>query len=136
MTLNIHECLMECISKALNHQGFDGRTDLFESGLSSVGRAMKLLSLLSGAFSRPVSLRDLRDHPTPEALEAFLSAAPETEEPLPRPDYPLTQTQLGILAESLASPDSTVYNVPLLLRLSPRVDLPRLKKAVESAKTA
>ena len=133
MTLNIHECLMECISKALNRQGFDGRTDLFESGLSSVGRAMKLLSLLSGAFSRPVSLRDLRDHPTPEALEAFLSAAPETEEPLPRPDYPLTQTQLGILAESLASPDSTVYNVPLLLRLSPRVDLPRLKKAVESA---
>lgn len=48
----------------------------------------------------------------------------------------MTQTQYGILAESLAHPDSTVYNVPFLYRLSDKVDIARLKSAIEAAVSA
>ena len=50
--------------------------------------------------------------------------------------FPLTQTQYGIIAESLAQPDSTVYNVPYLYRLSDRIDIARLKSAIEAAVSA
>ena len=50
--------------------------------------------------------------------------------------YPLTQTQSGILVESLSHPDTTIYNVPFLYRLSGKLDLARLKKAVEEAVAA
>ena len=43
--------------------------------------------------------------------------------------YPLAQNQKGILAECLANPDTTIYNLPVLYRLSDRLDLMRLKKA-------
>ena len=50
--------------------------------------------------------------------------------------YPLTQAQSGILVESLSHPDTTVYNVPFLYRLSGKLDLVRLKKAIEEAVAA
>ena len=50
--------------------------------------------------------------------------------------YPLPQNQKGILAECLAKPDTTIYNLPVLYRLSDRLDLMRLKKAVETAAAA
>ena len=49
------------------------------------------------------------------------------------PDYPLTQTQAGILAEALAHPDTTVYNIPSLYRLPDGIDPERLARAVEDA---
>ncbi|MBQ3841089.1 MAG: amino acid adenylation domain-containing protein [Ruminiclostridium sp.] len=50
--------------------------------------------------------------------------------------YPLPQSQKGILVESLSRPDTTVYNIPNLYRLSDKLDLMRLKKAVETAVAA
>ena len=50
-----------------------------------------------------------------------------------RKDYPLTQTQAGILTESLLQPDTTIYNIPMLYRISEKVDLQRLKSALEAA---
>ncbi|MBR5091319.1 MAG: amino acid adenylation domain-containing protein [Ruminiclostridium sp.] len=50
--------------------------------------------------------------------------------------YPLSQAQKGILVESLSHPDTTVYNIPHLFRLSVRLDLMRLKEAVETAVAA
>lgn len=47
-------------------------------------------------------------------------------------DYPLTQTQRGIFVESVANAGTTIYNIPFLFRLSDKVDLQRLKTAVEN----
>ncbi|MBR1635504.1 MAG: amino acid adenylation domain-containing protein [Lachnospiraceae bacterium] len=45
--------------------------------------------------------------------------------------YPLTQTQLGIYFDCLKYPDSTIYNIPCLYRLSAQVDMERLAKALK-----
>ena len=45
--------------------------------------------------------------------------------------YTLTQTQLGIYFDCLKYPDSTIYNIPCLYRLSAQVDMERLAKALK-----
>ena len=45
-------------------------------------------------------------------------------------DYPITQTQSGIFVECISAPDTTVYNIPILLRLGNNVDTTRLAEAV------
>ena len=54
-------------------------------------------------------------------------------EELQEKSFPLTQTQEGILAECLADPESTGYNVANLFKLSEKVDLKRLTGAIEKA---
>ena len=56
-----------------------------------------------------------------------------TKEELQERSFPLTQTQEGILAECLADPESTGYNVANLFKLSEKVDLKRLAEAIEQA---
>jgi len=48
-------------------------------------------------------------------------------------EYPLSKTQLGILAESLAAADTALYNIPCLYRLADGVDAHRLRDAVRKA---
>lgn len=50
--------------------------------------------------------------------------------------YPLPQSQKGILVECISHPNTTVYNIPYLYRLSDKLDLMRLKKAIETAAAA
>jgi len=52
------------------------------------------------------------------------------------PDYGITKTQEGIFVESTAHPQSCVYNIPVLLELSERIDLEKLKTAVKEAVNA
>ena len=47
------------------------------------------------------------------------------------PDYPLTKTQLGIFIESQAYAGTTIYNIPFLFKISDKVDINRLKTAIE-----
>ena len=53
----------------------------------------------------------------------------------PLPDYPvgLSQTQLGIYAESMAHQGEPSYNNPLLLKLDASIDADKLAKAIEMA---
>ncbi|MBO7664183.1 MAG: amino acid adenylation domain-containing protein, partial [Clostridia bacterium] len=47
--------------------------------------------------------------------------------------YPLSRTQLGILAESLSAPGTTIYNIPCLVKLDDSVDPARLRSALQEA---
>lgn len=109
------------------------------------------------ASSRPVTYRELEENARPETSRQISKGFGKDGNPFTgrkdRTDrgsdrrakpgevaaqayYPLTQTQYGILAESLAHPDSTLYNVPFLYRLSGRVNIARLKSAIEAAVSA
>lgn len=46
---------------------------------------------------------------------------------------PLSKTQMGIYAESMAFPESTLYNVPLLGKLGEHISVERLKNAIAKA---
>lgn len=43
--------------------------------------------------------------------------------------YPLLQSQMGVFLECIQIPDSTQYNLPLMISLSSDVDLDRLTQA-------
>ncbi|SEH21110.1 non-ribosomal peptide synthetase [Selenomonas sp. KH1T6] len=121
--------------EVLGHKEFGIATDLYETGLSSLG-AIRLNVLLSKAFEVPVTTRDLRDNSTVAALETFLSAREPLENYALLPDYPLTKNQEGVLVECMENPHTTMYNIPILFKLSPRVEIPRLKTALETALAA
>lgn len=127
MKSDVRKRLIACIANTLGHREVASNTDFFAAGLNSIGRTEKLVYALSKEFGVPISIRDLREHPNIEALEAFLLAERSGTDHNPQADYPLTQTQLGILVETVDHPNATTYNCPLLLRVSDKLDLQRLK---------
>lgn len=48
-------------------------------------------------------------------------------------NYPLSQVQLGVVAETLKSAENGGYNFPFLISLPEETDLPRLARALETA---
>lgn len=124
--------IFACAARSIGHGEFDKTTDLFEAGLGSIG-VIRLSSLLDKTFGLPVSIRDIRENPTVEALEAFLSSRTGQKDYELMEDYPLTQTQLGILTETNLHPDTTIYNIPLLFKLSDKLNIEKLKTSLEQA---
>jgi len=123
----------DCAADAIGHHDFGIDTDLENAGLSSIG-LMRLNVLLSKAFNCIVRTSDVKDLHTVRELAAYLSGAAETAKDYGLRDrYPLSGVQQGILVECMANPNSTIYNIPLLLKLDPAVDLKRLKAALAAA---
>ena len=126
------EQIFEYVADALGHREFDRTTDIREAGLTAAGKTLKLIRGLSAAFGRNISIRDIRENPTVEKLERFLSGDQPQKKYDLQEDYPLTETQKGILADSLVNPETTIYNLPFYVKLPDSVDPERLKKAVET----
>lgn len=124
--------IFDIISEVVGHREFGIRTDLYEAGLNSIG-SVKLNVALADAFGVTVRTADIRANATVEKLEAFLFHAEKAAEYETRADYPITETQSGLFTECMASPASTVYNIPLLIKLGAGVDPERLADAVRKA---
>ncbi|MBQ4424779.1 MAG: amino acid adenylation domain-containing protein [Lachnospiraceae bacterium] len=125
----------DCAAEALGHRDFGVDTDLEEAGMSSIA-AMRLNVLLSKAFSKTVRISDLKEMHTVRDLAAFMSGAEEEKTYELRETYPLSGVQQGVLVECMSNPNSTLYNIPILLKLDPSVDLARLKDAITAAVNA
>ena len=123
--------IFDCIAEVIGSSAFGITDDIFDAGLTSIG-AIKLNVMLSSAFNVPVTIKDLRSYSTVQAMETFFAQSGEAETFELLPDYPITQTQNGIFVECVAHPDSTVYNIPYLFRLSDSVDTEKLKGAAEA----
>lgn len=125
--------IFDCVAEVIGHRDFGVTTDIYRAGLTSIG-AVKLNAVLSKAFDGAVVRnRDLKENNTVEKLEQFLLRSGKEEKFEIQDAYPLTQTQNGIFVECAANPGSTIYNIPFLLKLDERVEIPRLKAAVEAA---
>ncbi len=125
----VQQKILDIIAKVIGTNEFGINTNIYLAGLTSIG-AVKLNVLLSNAFDKTVQTKDLKENDTVEKLEKFLTEEVAQEEYEILPDYPLTKNQEGIFVESLARPDSTIYNIPVLLELSEKLDLEKLKKAL------
>ena len=123
--------IFDCIAEVIGSAAFGITDDIFDAGLTSIG-AIKLNVMLSSAFHVPVTIKDLRSHNTVQALEGFFGQSGEAESFELLSDYPITQTQNGIFVECVARPDSTVYNIPFLFKLSDTVDTQKLRDAAEA----
>ncbi len=124
--------ILEAAAEILGYDAFGITTSLFEAGLTSIG-VLRLNAALAGLFDVPMKISDIRENDTVQKLEAFLASAAPQKEYAVLPDYPVTQTQNGIFIESMAAPDTTVYNIPVLLKLGNGIDLQRLRDAVKKA---
>ena len=107
-------------------------SDLLEAGLSSLG-AIRLCSEIRAAFNVAIKTSELADNSTVEDLERLIGAAGPTRTYELRDEYPLSQTQTGILIEVLRHPGTTMYNLPELYTLDASVDIDRLAEALRAA---
>ncbi len=119
----------ECVAEALGHREFGVLTDIERAGLSSIG-AMRLTVLLSKAFNRTARISDMKElHNVRDIVKFFTSSTEEISYAVQK-SYPLSSVQQGVYVECIAKPGSTAYNLPVLLKLDPSVDMKRLKKAL------
>ena len=128
--------VFDLAAEAIGHGGFGVDTNLLDAGLTSVG-ILKLNVLLSEKLGLNLKIAELRRHDTVRKLADLLAPAEEApapaEDPAAQNVYPLSSVQQGVYVECLTSPNSTAYNIPLLLKLDPSVDAERLKKALSAA---
>ncbi|MGN0154558.1 MAG: amino acid adenylation domain-containing protein, partial [Lachnospiraceae bacterium] len=126
----IQQKIFDCIAEVIGNEGFGITTDIYEAGVTSMG-AIRLNVLLARAFDVVIRNQDLKENNTIEKLEKFVAGAGKAEDYELYSDYPLTQTQNGIFVECVANAGTTIYNIPSLFKLSDKVDIQRLKIAVE-----
>ena len=116
----------------LGHDDFGVTTDLFSVGLTSIG-TLKFNTLLSKDFDTAVKLSDIKKHNTVKKLAEFLSAAEDAGSFERMKDYPLMQNQMGIFIEAGRDDKNVEYNIPVLLKISEKVDADKLHDAVCAA---
>ncbi|MBQ0083223.1 MAG: amino acid adenylation domain-containing protein [Clostridiales bacterium] len=126
------KAIFDMISEIIGHTSYGVDTDIFEAGLTSIG-SIKLAVALSDKFGAPIKIKDIKENETVRKLEKFFGALVETKTYEKMEDYPLTETQKGILTECLANAGSTAYNIPLLLKIGEGIELSRLNDAVKAA---
>ncbi len=127
----IQKRIFECVSKALGHKDFGITTDFYYAGLTSIS-SIRLNFLLAKEFDVNLKINDLKENPTIEKLELFLQNSSKSKTYSIQEVYPLTNTQEGIFIDCTANMGTTVYNLPFLFKLSPKIDLLKLKSAIES----
>ena len=127
--------IFDLTADVLGHKEFGIDTGFHEAGLTSIG-AVRLNVVLAEAFDMPIRIADIKANDTVRKLEKFLEdAIPQEQYPM-QGDYPITETQRGILVECMAAPDTTVYNIPVLMKLGSGVDTAKLANAVKAAVNA
>lgn len=128
----LQQRIFDRVSEVVGSKDFGITTDIFYAGVTSIG-AIKLNALLSKEFGAIIKISDLKENNTVLKLEKFFANAQKSESYDLLADYPITQTQSGVFVECAANPNSTIYNIPYLFKLSDKIDTQRLKAAVESA---
>ncbi len=127
--------IYDILAEILNHKEFGITTNIYFAGITSI-TAVRLNMLLSKAFERPVKTSDLKEHDTIEKLEKLLTQEVAADNLELLEYYPLTKTQEGIFVECIAHPNSTIYNIPMLLKISEKLDEQKLICAIIDAVNA
>lgn len=127
---DIQKRIFECVAEAVGHKEFGITTDIYYAGLTSVS-AIRLNVLLAKEFSVTVKTSDIKKNATVLQLEKFILGSETAGTHEVQEAYPLTNTQAGVFIDCTANMGTTVYNIPYLLKLNEKIDIDRLKSAVE-----
>ncbi|MCD8338350.1 MAG: AMP-binding protein [Lachnospiraceae bacterium] len=125
----LQQQIYDMIAAQLGHSRFGIDTDIYEAGLDSMGSVM-LLADLYEKLQFSITLNELMNNTTVEKLEALClqSRKRESIDYTPREFSPLTNLQLYF---AYVVRGNTTANLPYFFRLGSKIDLPRLKKAIE-----
>ncbi len=126
-TSELEKTLCRAFEKTLGYSDIGINEDFFSLG----GDSIRVMTLQAMCADLGLTARMIYAHRTPRQL-AIACQQQRNSSPLPRQTaYPLTQTQLGIYAESMSHQGETIYNNGVLLRLSPHIDVDRLARAID-----
>lgn len=108
--------------------------DFFTLGGHSL-KAIQLVSRMQKECKADVPLRVLFDKPTIQALAAYVDGGAESEyqaipQAEPQAYYPVSSAQKRMLILNQLDPDSTVYNLPVVMILDGKLDQARLEQAI------
>ena len=124
--------IFDIVKDVIGTDAFGIDSDLYSIGLTSI-TTIRLNVLLYNEFKVDMQIKDLKDNSTVRKLEALITSRSPSKEYEEQDDYPLSKTQEGIFVECIANPGSTMYNIPLLLKISKEIDIDKLKEAIIKA---
>lgn len=137
------EQLYNIVAEIIGTQDFGVTTNLLSAGLSSL-LAIRLSILLKKKMGIAIKVADIMATPTirklvsimPDETEGLSSKKPLAEKNRQTTDcwgtfYPLTFAQQGVYFDCLKNPDTTLYNMPMLLHIPSTVQAEELRCAVE-----
>ncbi|MBO5547187.1 MAG: amino acid adenylation domain-containing protein, partial [Candidatus Methanomethylophilaceae archaeon] len=110
-------------------------TDLYSAGLTSI-TTIQLNVLLFKEFGVDMQIKDLKENSTVRELEKLIGSRSPSKTYEQKDSYALSKTQEGIFAECIANPGSTVYNIPLLFKISKDLDVEKLRESLVKAVNA
>ena len=134
----VEESIHDIISSVLGNKNFGIDDDIFMLGINSISM-VRLNVLLGKEFDIPLRLADIKDNNTILKLEEFINGYKDANLNISNTvnneleKYPISKTQEGIFVESIANPGTTIYNMPILLKIDDDIDILKLKKAVITA---
>ena len=130
----VEEKIYDLISSVVGNKNFGIDDDIFMTGLNSISM-VRLNVLLGKEFDIPFRLADIKENNTVVKLEQLIekskssnTVASGTSGELEK--YPISKTQEGIFVESIANPDTTIYNMSVLLKIDDSLDILKLKNAI------
>ena len=126
-TNSIERQLCEAFEKALgiDHIGIDD--DFFKLG----GDSIRMMQVQTLCPELPLSSNMIYAYCTPRKIAEVCSNT-KNGDIQEKPDYKLSQTQLGIYVECLAQPGKALYNNAFLFKLADDIDTNRLARACET----
>lgn len=124
--------IYDIVKDILGHSSFGIDSSLYDAGLTSIG-ALKLNVELGTTFDKPIKLDDIKKNDTVQKLESLLNSCAASTQYEIMNDYPITETQKGIFIEWSMNPHSVTYNIPVMFKLSPNLNLASFIEAVKTA---
>ncbi|MCQ2973441.1 MAG: amino acid adenylation domain-containing protein [Bacteroidales bacterium] len=127
---DMQQKIFDFVAQIIDYNNFSIDTDLFFVGLTSIG-CIKLNVLIANQFGVSIQISDLKENNTIEKLEQFIiNNSNQTDEFQILDNYPITKTQEGVFVECLSLPNSTIYNIPLLIKIDQSIDIQKLKSSI------
>ena len=126
---DVQQRVFDAVAKTIGSTQFGIETELYAAGLTSLN-SVSLCIALSEEFGVNIRIRDLRDNDTVRKIAEFIGTAGDEEDFEISEEYPVTKTQEGIYFETVSHPDTTIYNIPTLLKLGDGIEPGRLRRAI------
>ncbi|OUM57003.1 hypothetical protein PIROE2DRAFT_18152, partial [Piromyces sp. E2] len=115
-------------------------SDFYELGGDSLN-AIRLISRIEKEFNIKIGMKDIVNNSIINDLSKYIDDVIENGgkenqieiiEKRNEKEFPITSQQLGIYIDSIKNENSTIYNIPITLKLNNNVDIEKIKSAFEN----
>lgn len=127
-TNDIEQVIFDLVAKAIGTEEFGIDDSFYDIGLDSLGSVM-LISDLYDELKLSITLDDLMENSSVELLNKYIENKTEHQvDYTKKEEYPLTNLQMYF---AYVMRGNTTANLPFIYRLNKKVDIIRLKEAIE-----